>query len=205
MTEKIGKACSLHLKKKWTKISNCYFYHSLPPDQLKYISPINSSICLHQAPSVSEGKDPVLYHSLCSIPFFPLWYLPVFLSFWEWISWPCTGTSGSWVLPLLYTLWNGVFVYLALIPHTSGHPPGVYCFSGPSCLGVVPMWTCHTITELFAFWLWLTYSKVIHLKCRYKCLLKNILVIKQRIISKLDIELMKENNTFICLCCLDTD
>lgn len=124
MTEKIGKACSLHLKKKWTKISNCYFYHSLPPDQLKYISPINSSICLHPVPSVSEGKDPVLYHSLCSIPFFPLWYLPVFLSFWEWISWHCTGTSGSWVLPLLYTLWNGVFVYLALIPHTSGHPPG---------------------------------------------------------------------------------
>lgn len=49
-------------------------------------------------------------------------------------------------------------------------PSVVYCLSGPSCVGVIPTWTFHTITELFAFWLQLTYSKVIHLKCRYKCL-----------------------------------
>lgn len=44
MTEEIGKARSSHLKKKWTKISNCCFYHSLSPDQLKYISPVSSSM-----------------------------------------------------------------------------------------------------------------------------------------------------------------
>lgn len=36
------------------------------------------------------------------------------------------------------------------------------------------------LSDLFAFWLCLTYSKVVHLKCRYKCFLQSMLVMDQR-------------------------
>lgn len=150
-------------------MSTHYFYQSLPPDQLKCISPVSSSTLPASAKSFRGERPSSVPLPMLNTLFSPL---SVFFSFCKVdLSWHCTGTSVSWVLPFLYTLleWS---IYLFgpnnLICLSS--PSVVYCLSGPSCVGVIPTWTFHTITELFAFWLRLTYSKVIHLKCRYKCL-----------------------------------
>lgn len=106
------------------------------------------------AQSFREGQPgSVLFPVLNTL--FPLWYWSVFLSFHKVdLLWHCTHTSGSWVLPFLYILleWSiYMFIYLALIPHTSVQPPQSFCLCGPSCIGVIPMWIFHTVTELESF------------------------------------------------------